>query len=334
MERSKAEYRAVSSPPRPHNDVNGSSPTHPLPDGRLAAAPISWGVCEVPGWGAQLPPDRVLAEMASLGLRAIEAGPVGYLGTDPEAVASVLARHDLRLVGGFLPVVLHERSAHPASVAAASSWGSVLEAAGAAYLISAVVVDLDWSPRIALSSEHWSAIGEGLSRLDEAAAEHGLTHVLHPHWGTLVETRADVSRVLDESEARLCLDTGHVVLGGMDPVWLAKAAGKRIAHVHVKDVAADVAGRLHAAELTLVEAVQAGLFRPLGEGDAPIADTVRTLEQGDYGGWYVLEQDCALPSADIPEGEGPIEDVRRSIEFIRSVVVAGRGSYAKEGVSR
>ena len=37
---------------------------------RLAGAPISWGVCEVPGWGRMLPPERVFAEMAELGLRA------------------------------------------------------------------------------------------------------------------------------------------------------------------------------------------------------------------------------------------------------------------------
>ena len=58
--------------------------------GRLAAGPISWGVCEVPGWGVQLPPDRVFSEMRSLGILATEAGPVGYLGRDPARVRAVL----------------------------------------------------------------------------------------------------------------------------------------------------------------------------------------------------------------------------------------------------
>jgi inosose dehydratase len=30
---------------------------------RVAGAPISWGVCEVPGWGHQLSPEQVLPEM-------------------------------------------------------------------------------------------------------------------------------------------------------------------------------------------------------------------------------------------------------------------------------
>ena len=42
---------------------------------RVAGAPISWGVCEVPGWGLELPVSRVLSEMRELGLRATELGP-------------------------------------------------------------------------------------------------------------------------------------------------------------------------------------------------------------------------------------------------------------------
>ena len=286
---------------------------------RLAGGPISWGVCEVPGWGEELPPDRVLGEMAALGLRATEAGPDGYLGTDAETIVPLLERHGLRLVGGFLPVVLHDPAEHKASIAAAHRVGALFEAAGASFLVSAVVRDLDWSERVPLDARHWAALFDGLSRLDEAAAAHGLTHVTHPHWGTLVETREDVERLVDGSDALLCLDTGHLVLGGTDPVWLARAAGDRIAHVHLKDVASDVAGRLQAGELAVVPAVQAGLFRPLGAGSAPVGETVTELERAGYDGWYVLEQDCALPSTDIPSGTGPMEDVRRSIEFLRAL---------------
>lgn len=287
---------------------------------RLAGGPISWGVCEVPGWGAELEPDRVLSEMASLGLRATEAGPDGYLGSDAASVADLLDRHGLRLVGGFLPVVLHHPAAHAASVAAAHRVAGLFEAAGASFLVSAVVVDLGWSPRIPLSSTEWRAVFDGLARLDEVAAAHGLTHVTHPHWGTVVERHEDVERVLEGSSVLLCLDTGHLVLGDTDPVWLAQAGGDRIAHVHLKDVAGPVADRLRSGELEVVPAVQSGLFRPLGEGTAPVAETVRVLEDAGYTGWYVLEQDCALPSAQIPDGEGPIADVRRSIEFLRPLL--------------
>src|SRR5215207_7701741 len=74
---------------------------------RLAGAPISWGVCEVPGWGRQLEPERVLGEMASLGLAATELGPVSYLSLDAARVRGLLDRFGLRLVAGFVALVLH-----------------------------------------------------------------------------------------------------------------------------------------------------------------------------------------------------------------------------------
>lgn len=286
---------------------------------RLAGAPISWGVCEVPGWGAELEPDRVLSEMRQLGISATEAGPDGYLGADAAALRALLERHGLELVGGFLPVVLHEPEAVAESLASAERVATLFSETGATFLVSAVVADLSWPPRFELSGEQWRRVFEGLARIDDLAASHGLTHVTHPHWRTLVERRDDVWRVLEGSDTLLCLDTGHLVLGGTDPVELARAGGDRIVHVHLKDVDEGVAARLRAGELELVTAVQAGLFRPLGAGQAPVADTVRTLEESGYGGWYVLEQDTALPTADLPEDEGPIRDVRRSIAFLEAL---------------
>jgi inosose dehydratase len=73
---------------------------------RVAGAPISWGVCEVPGWGHQLDAGGVLTQMRELGLAATEFGPDGFLPADPQAMAGVLAEHHLTAVGGFVPVVM------------------------------------------------------------------------------------------------------------------------------------------------------------------------------------------------------------------------------------
>ena len=74
---------------------------------RIAGAPISWGVCEVPGWGYQLGPDRVLKEMREVGLHATELGPEGFLPSEPTAMARSLSQHGLQAVGGFTPLLLH-----------------------------------------------------------------------------------------------------------------------------------------------------------------------------------------------------------------------------------
>jgi inosose dehydratase len=282
---------------------------------RVAGAPISWGVCEVPGWGRQLPPERVLAEMSSLGLTATELGPIGWLPTDPAQLHDALARHTLRLVGGFVPFVLHTRDA-TAATQQAGRMAALFAGAGADVLCAAVVTDLDWSAPRPLDDAEWRHLAANLARIEETVAMHGLTLAVHPHAGTLIERAHDVERLLGDTDAELCLDTGHLVIGGADPTTFAREHAGRIAHVHLKDVDTAVAARLNAGELSLVQAVQAGLFRPLGEGDADIAEVVRQLEANGYERWLVLEQDTAITGQEPPVGSGPVLDVIRSIEFL------------------
>lgn len=80
---------------------------------RIAAAPISWGVIEVPNWGVQLDRERVLSEMTGLGVSATEFGPEGFLPDSPTERARVLADAGLQAVGGFFPVVLHDAAQDP-----------------------------------------------------------------------------------------------------------------------------------------------------------------------------------------------------------------------------
>jgi inosose dehydratase len=285
---------------------------------RIATAPTSWGLCEVPDWGVQLPAERVLPEMRELGFTATEAGPDGFLGIASDEIRELLDRYELQLVGGFLPLVLHERSALAESLASARRVAEHFHAAGASFLVSAVVVDLAWAPRLPLSRDDWRRIFDGLARIDEIADEHELTHVVHPHWGTLVERRDDVLRVLEGCEVLFCLDTGHLALGGTDPAAFAAMAGARVAHAHMKDIDDALGARLRDGELGLVPAVKAGIFCALGDGDAPIAATVRTLEAAGYDGWYVLEQDTSVASPDPVDGEGPAEDVKRSLAYLEA----------------
>lgn len=282
---------------------------------RLAGAPISWGVCEVPGWGRQLPPERVLSEMAALGLRATELGPVGYLPHDPRKLRALLDAHGLAVVGGFVPLVLHEADLGPTR-RRAEAVAAGMVAAGAEVFCGAVVMDADWAPPAPLDDAGFGTMIAHLAEIEALVRGHGLTFALHPHAGTLVETAEDVDRVLGASDVGWCLDTGHLAIGGCDPVAFARDHGDRVVHVHLKDVDAAVAARYRAGELTLMGAVQEGLFRPLGRGDAGIAEVLALLDGHGYGGWLVLEQDTALTGEEPPAGTGPVLDVQASIEFL------------------
>ena len=287
---------------------------------RVASAPISWGICEVPGWGAMLPTPRVLSEMSGLGLTATELGAPGFLPTDPAEVKSELDGYGMTLLGGFTPVVLHNSSVRDATIAQATETAKLFERAGASKFITCVVFDPDWSVPTPLTADEHRHMVEMFAVIDDICAEHGLQQVLHSHVQTVIETKDDVNRVLDTCDVNFCLDTGHMAIGGVDPVAFAKEAMERVGHVHLKDVRLDMVEPVLRREMSIMAATQAGLFTPLGQGDVDIAGVISTLEGAGYQGWYVIEQDTAITDGLPPEGSGPIDQVKTSMQFLTDVV--------------
>jgi inosose dehydratase len=286
---------------------------------RIAAAPISWGVCEVPDWGWQYDADTVLNQMRDLGLVATEFGPDGFLPEDPAEKAKKLAERGLRAVGGFVPVVLHDPAHDPAPEIERALEGFI--AAGAGTLVLAAATGQDgYDGRPVLDESGWSTLLSNLDRLAAIAENQGVRGTLHPHVGTMVENADDVNRVLDGSSIGLTLDTGHLLIGGVDPVALALQHADRIRHTHLKDVDASWAAKVQTGEVSYTDAVRQGLYRPLGRGDIDLASIVTALENEGYDGWYVLEQDTILQAR--PNGEGPAVDVRTSIAHLRSIAGA------------
>ncbi|UOZ10899.1 TIM barrel protein [Amycolatopsis sp. WQ 127309] len=286
---------------------------------RVAAAPISWGVCEVPGWGRVLDAPTVLREMAELGVQATELGPPGYLPRDPAELRALLGEHDLTLVGGFLAVVLH--ADQEKALAEAEESAALFAACGGDVLVLAAATGLDgYDERPALTDAEWATLVETTGRIRDIAGGHGLRTVLHPHIGTHVEQQAEVERFLRDSDLGLCLDTGHLMIGGTDPVELAKRFPERVAHVHLKDVKGDLAAEVRAGRLGYTEAVGRGLYVPLGEGDVDVASMVRSVQAAGYDGWYVLEQDTAL--GETSPDDVPRRDTERSLAELAKIVQA------------
>jgi len=284
--------------------------------GRIAGAPISWGVCEVPGWGYQLAVDRVLGEMRDLGLTASEFGPAGFLADEPAAKARQLASYGLKAVGGFLPILLHEPSYDP--LPPADGFIDACLAAEADVMVLAAFTGTEgYNTRPVLDELGWKTLLANLDRLADHAASRGVVASLHPHVGTMIERAEEVDRVMQGSHVGLCVDTGHLAVGGADPVAVTVTYADRVNHVHLKDVDQGLADRVQAGDLPFQTAVRDGIFRPLGDGDVDIARLVSTLERRSYQGWYVLEQDVMLDAA--PAQDGPAGNVRRSLEYLREV---------------
>jgi inosose dehydratase len=282
---------------------------------KLAAAPISWGVCEVPDWGLQLAPVRVLSDMRALDMHATEAGPPGFLPAEPAASRALLDSYGLRLVGGFVTAVLHDSARRADELASVKRQAGWLAAGGAELVVLApALARTGYSGAGELPDEAWRALFEGIDRVAEIADAHGLGVAVHPHWGTAIERRHHIERFLEETGHALCLDTGHIALGGADPVKVARDAGARVRHVHLKDLDGELGDRVQSGTLSYDDAVRRGLYRSLGDGAARIKEVLAYLRATGYTGWYVLEQDVMLDGDPAP---GPPDWVARSSAYAR-----------------
>ena len=294
--------------------------------GRVATAPISWGVCEVPGWGYQLPVDRVLAEMRSAGFTHTELGSWGYMPTEPTELRTTLDGHGLSLLGGFVPLVLHDPGRAAATRDVAHRWARLIAGGGGRFFVTCAVSGEDQWRHEPLSDTEWAVLCSSLTEVDDIASEYGLQQVYHSHFGSLVETDAELRRILEGSDVMLVLDTAHITIGGTDVEELLDSYEPRVGLVHLKDLEPALAARLKAGELSLMQAVQRGLFPPLGRGEVAIAKIVTRLEESGRDLWYVLEQDAAIAEGDLSAVAGLRRNADLSLEFLQSLVPAGAGS--------
>ena len=287
--------------------------TTSLPVDRIAGAPISWGLCEVPGWGHQLTPQRVLSEMQGLGLVATEFGPPGFLDTDADSRVAQLAAYGLHAVGGFHVAVLHDPDHDPLPGVDAFIDECLAAKAGMVVLAAGTGQD-GYDARPELDEAGWQTLLGNLDRIADHARSRGVEASLHPHIGTMIESGEETQRVIEGSHIGLCVDTGHLAAAGADPGAIVRADPQRVRHVHLKDVDSALGAQVVGGEVTFAEGVRAGMFVPLGTGSVDVAGIVETLEGAGYRGWYVLEQDVMLPGE--PDGEGPVADVRQCLGYL------------------
>ena len=291
---------------------------------RIAAAPITWGVCELPDWGAVLPANRVLDEIAGAGFAGTELGPEGYLGADAPQLRAALESRRLSLVGAFCPLPLSDPDGGRGSLPSVMVLASLLAEVGGTTLVAADAGDerrREIAGRVTASDARadWPRAGETLAVLAERCRPLGLQVVLHPHAGTFVETQAELDALMAVAPADLvglCLDTGHITYGGGDPVAVARRHRARVRHVHLKDVSAPVLARVRRDAVGYADAVGEDVFTPLGAGSVDFPSLMRELRE--YDGWWVLEQDVRLGAP--WSQQDPSANARLSLDYLRTLL--------------
>jgi inosose dehydratase len=294
---------------------------------KVGNAPVSWGVMEVAGWGEQIAYSKVLDEIAEAGYAGTELGPYGYFPTESKELTSELSARGLQLVASFVPIPLAHPERHDDGYQEAMKVAQLLAQSGARLI---VLADEMSEARIAvsgrvdegrdgMSDSQWQGAAQILNRIAAACRELGLSAVFHHHAGTFVETPKEIARLCESTNSDLlglCLDTGHYVFGGGDPVDAVRYYGARIRHLHLKDVQLPVLEAARSNGVGFLEAVRRGVFCELGEGAVDLNTVIQEVTAGGYSEWAIVEQDVDTRSAVVK----PLESARRSRQYLRSVI--------------
>lgn len=281
---------------------------------RLALSPACWGISDRSTWGHQLDAQRVLSEAAAVGEGAITAGPPGFLPDRSDRAQAMLRRHRLQVVAGEVHAVLHHYEIRGQELAHIDGHAHWLSAIGATTLVLAVVPErsIGANRPQPLTQSEWAHLLHSIGSVQHVCARHRLKVAVQPRFGSTIQGPDDIERLLVGSEAGVCLDIAHLVIAGADPVEVVELAAGRIQHVNLNDVDLDLARRVRGRLVDFDDAVTRNLYRPAGEGGADVGRVIEALRGSRYRGWYTLEQETRLPTADVR----PLGRISRSLEFV------------------
>ncbi len=262
---------------------------------RIGTNPIAWSNDDLPELGGDTPLETCLAEAREAGFTGIELG--NKFPADPAALQAVLGRHGLSLVSGWYGAALRHRGVE-AEIAAMRPHLDLLHACGCSVMVFAETSDtvqgrrdVPVTDRPVMPTDEWPAFLERLGRLGDWMAGQGVRLAFHHHMGTVVETAAEIDRLLSGTpdSVGLLFDTGHLAFAGEDPAAVARRWAHRISHVHAKDIRPGVLAQARRERWSFLDAVVAGVYTVPGDGCVDFAAALRPLAEAGYAGWLIVE---------------------------------------------
>jgi inosose dehydratase len=292
---------------------------------RVANGPVSWGV-DLPNKPGAPPWEEVFSEISEAGYEWCELGPVGYLPDDDERVRAELDARSLHVAGSYVFEPIHDANCHDDIAAVTHRTSSRIAALGGGYL---VVIDMVSDERGAtagrsadaprLTGGDYQALLTGLRQIAGIAVEHGLTPVLHPHAGSYIEFEDEIERVLDDTAddgLQLCIDTGHLMYAGVEPVRFLAEHRDRTPYLHFKDINPVVHQKVVSDGIAFFDAIPLGVFCPVGQGVVDFGALAGELAKG-FDGPGTIEQD-----RDFRSTTTALEDAKASLDYLRGLGLA------------
>ncbi|WP_223691000.1 sugar phosphate isomerase/epimerase family protein [Leifsonia poae] len=280
---------------------------------RIAGAPVSFGVFElVPEDGVELSgPDEICTVLAEEGYVGVDLGPLGFLGRGDELRAR-LARHSLELSGGWVDLPFADDEAFADEIAGFDRTLDVfVEAAEASpELLPLPTLACRGSElrrahpgggaEYRLSEERWKRFAANVEVAAGRVRARGLEPTFHHHACTFVETPDEIDDLLARTDIGLTFDSGHLLLGGGDPLTGWTRWHDRVNHLHLKDARQSVVRSVIESRGDMRAVWSGRAFVPFGEGDLDLSGFLDAVVADGYHGWLVVEQDTIPQPGDDP----------------------------------
>jgi len=277
----------------------------PLARASIGTVPILWNNVDIVELRLGTDAEAILDDIARTGYDGCQLG-LGF--PEGEALRATLAARDLRLAEVYASIPATVDGPTDGALAVVRERLRLLVAGGGEVLCIAFdgtagrneaaghAADAD-TPR--MTDAGWDALVALLRTISEETRAAGARIAFHPHAGTCVETPAEVERLAESIEPEVvpfCLDVGHYLVGGGNPVAALRRYGDRVTHVHLKDVDPVVLDRLRRREIgSFDDAVRQRLFTELGSGELDLDGVLGVLAERGYEGWLMVEQDSGWP---------------------------------------
>lgn len=287
----------------------------------VGITPTGWTNDDFPGLGDDISFGQCVSEMA---LAGFEGCSVGHkYPKDPELLEAELSRRGLRVSEPWSSTFFTARDMRERTVEDfRRSMAFIKRMGGTDVVVAELGHAVHQRPVPPISNkpvfddDQWKAMVEGLNELGRMAAESDMRLCYHHHMGTGVMTRAEVDRLMNETDpeaVHLLFDTGHLYWAGDDPLDMARAYADRIKHVHLKDIRHDVMLECNRRHLTFYESILEGIFTVPGDGGIDFRPIFQALADAGFAGWLVVEAEQDARKAN------PLDYARKARQYLREV---------------
>jgi sugar phosphate isomerase/epimerase len=177
------------------------------------------------------------------------------------------------------------------------------------------------------SDDQLKRLSDTLNEVGRQTITMGVRLSPHPHyWGPL-EREQDMRRMMELTDPKyvwLTADTGHLVLGGGDPVQIISDYFPRVSEIHLKDTYAKYRG--NTASLTKEQHAAASLYHNLGGGGVDFPALFKLLRDRHFKGWAIFDVDGPRKGDDGYDAIGgnielAIDDyISHNINYLRDVI--------------